>query len=142
MFFIFVNNNLFLTKSKIHNTNYFIDSITELFPAANWLEREAAELSGINFSGKKDLRNLIGLVSQDSILFNDSISNNIKLSSFNNNEEDVKKSAIIANANDFIDKLENKYESNVIDVSAITHGVYLLKIYSGERSSTKKIVIN
>jgi NADH:ubiquinone oxidoreductase subunit C len=58
-FFIFVNNNLFLTKSKIHNTNYFIDSITELFPAANWLEREAAELSGINFSGKKDLRNLM-----------------------------------------------------------------------------------
>lgn len=38
--------------------------------------------------------------------------------------------------------LTNKYESNVIDVSAITHGVYLLKIYSGERSSTKKIVIN
>jgi subfamily B ATP-binding cassette protein MsbA len=74
-------------------------------------------IDGINIKDlfKKDLRNLIGLVSQDSILFNDSISNNIKLSSFNNNEEDVKKSAIIANANDFIDKLENKYESNVGD---------------------------
>jgi len=36
----------------------------------------------------------------------------------------------------------NKPKSNVIDVSAITNGMYLLKIYSGERSSTKKIVIN
>lgn len=36
----------------------------------------------------------------------------------------------------------NKPKSNVIDVSAITNGMYLLKIYSGERSSTKKVVIN
>ena len=64
---------------------------------------------------KKDLRNLIGLVSQDSILFNDSITNNIQLSSSNNNEEEIKNSAIIANANDFIEKLENKYHSNVGD---------------------------
>ena len=33
----------------------------------------------------------------------------------NNNEEEVKKSAVIANANDFIEKLENKYHSNVGD---------------------------
>ena len=36
-----------------------LSSIAELFPAANWLEREASELHGINFSGKKDLRNLM-----------------------------------------------------------------------------------
>jgi len=67
-------------------------------------------IDGINIKDlfKKDLRSLIGLVSQDSILFNDSITNNIKLSSSNNNEEEVKKSAVIANANDFIEKLENK----------------------------------
>ena len=74
-------------------------------------------IDGINIKDlfKKDLRSLIGLVSQDSILFNDSITNNIKLSSSNNNEEEVKKSAVIANANDFIEKLENKYHSNVGD---------------------------
>ena len=74
-------------------------------------------IDGINIRDlfKKDLRSLIGLVSQDSILFNDSISNNIKLSSSNNNEEEIKKSALIANANDFIEKLENKYHSNVGD---------------------------
>jgi len=58
-FFVFVNNNVFLNKSKILSHNSFIDSITELFPAANWLEREAAELHGISFAGKKDLRNLM-----------------------------------------------------------------------------------
>ena len=36
-----------------------IQSISELFSAANWLEREVSELSGINLSGKKDLRNLM-----------------------------------------------------------------------------------
>jgi NADH:ubiquinone oxidoreductase subunit C len=34
-------------------------SITELFSNANWLEREVAELNGVFFSGKKDLRNLM-----------------------------------------------------------------------------------
>ena len=36
-----------------------IYSITELFPNANWLEREMSELHGIFFMGKKDLRNLM-----------------------------------------------------------------------------------
>ena len=36
-----------------------ISSISELFSAANWLEREASELSGVSFLGKKDLRNLM-----------------------------------------------------------------------------------
>ncbi|MDC0377816.1 ABC transporter ATP-binding protein/permease [Flavobacteriaceae bacterium] len=74
-------------------------------------------IDGINIKDifKKDLRSLIGLVSQDSILFNDSITNNIQLSNCENNEKEIKKSAIIANANDFIEKLENKYHSNVGD---------------------------
>jgi len=74
-------------------------------------------IDGINIKDifKKDLRSLIGLVSQDSILFNDSITNNIQLSNSKNNEKEIKNSAIIANANDFIEKLENKYHSNVGD---------------------------
>ena len=42
----------------IYATSY-VDSVAELFPAANWLEREVAELSGVVFTGKKDLRNLM-----------------------------------------------------------------------------------
>ena len=36
-----------------------ISSISEIFMAANWLERENSELHGVSFSGKKDLRNLL-----------------------------------------------------------------------------------
>jgi hypothetical protein len=36
-----------------------LNSITELFLNANWLEREISELHGIFFLGKKDLRNLM-----------------------------------------------------------------------------------
>jgi len=36
-----------------------LSSITELFFAANWLEREVSELHAITFNGKKDIRNLM-----------------------------------------------------------------------------------
>jgi NADH-quinone oxidoreductase subunit C len=39
--------------------NFNLASISELFPNASWLEREVSELSGIVFSNKKDLRNLM-----------------------------------------------------------------------------------
>jgi NADH:ubiquinone oxidoreductase subunit C len=54
-FFIFVNNN---SNSKFKN-KIKLNSITNLFLNANWLEREAYELSGVFFYGKKDLRNLM-----------------------------------------------------------------------------------
>ena len=58
-FFIFVINNPspFITKNACFNTP--LNSISELFLNANWLEREAAELHGLFFAGKKDLRNLL-----------------------------------------------------------------------------------
>ena len=58
-FYFFILNNFGSNNSTgtMFNTNF--TSITELFPAANWLEREAAELHGVSFSGKKDLRNLM-----------------------------------------------------------------------------------
>jgi NADH:ubiquinone oxidoreductase subunit C len=52
---------LFFQPGLSHKGHYMsqLASITELFSAANWLEREVSELSGISFSGKKDLRNLM-----------------------------------------------------------------------------------
>jgi NADH:ubiquinone oxidoreductase subunit C len=58
-FFVFTQSSSQLVQSKILNKNDSIDSIAELFPAANWLEREMAELHGVSFFGKKDLRNLM-----------------------------------------------------------------------------------
>jgi len=58
-FFLFTQTAHSFNKSKFLKVNESSDSIAELFPAANWLEREISELHGINFSGKKDLRNLM-----------------------------------------------------------------------------------
>ena len=62
-----------------------------------------------------ELRKLMGLVSQDSILFNDSILNNIKLSNSKASSKDVEKAAEIANAGNFIEKFEKGYNLNVGD---------------------------
>ena len=58
-FFLFTQNISSVVKSKFLAKNDSLDSIAELFPAANWLEREIAELHGVSFFGKKDLRNLM-----------------------------------------------------------------------------------
>lgn len=61
----------------------------------------------------KDYRHLFGLVTQDSILFHDTIFNNIALASTNPSMEEVVNAARIANAEEFILKLPLQYEENV-----------------------------
>lgn len=61
----------------------------------------------------KDYRQLFGLVTQDSILFNDSIFNNIALGDDTPTLEKVKAAAEIANASEFIEKLPEHYETSV-----------------------------
>ena len=62
-----------------------------------------------------DLRSLMGIVSQDSILFNDTIFNNIRLGNVNASEHEVKEAAKIANAHEFIKATENGYNTNIGD---------------------------
>ena len=59
------------------------------------------------------LREKIGLVSQDSILFNDTVSNNIKLGSLQSSNKDVYESAKKANAFEFIEKMSDKFDTNI-----------------------------
>jgi NADH:ubiquinone oxidoreductase subunit C len=58
-FFIFCSNIKNSQVSKSLESNVTLNSISEVFSSANWLERENSELHGVNFSGKKDLRNLL-----------------------------------------------------------------------------------
>jgi len=62
-----------------------------------------------------DLRSLLGIVSQESILFNDSIYNNILLGKLDATEEEIITAAKIANAHNFIVKTENGYQTNIGD---------------------------
>ena len=64
---------------------------------------------------KKSLRGLMGIVSQDSILFNDTIENNIKLGTQAATEEAILEAAQIANADEFIQNLPEKYKTNIGD---------------------------
>jgi subfamily B ATP-binding cassette protein MsbA len=64
---------------------------------------------------KKSLRNLMGIVSQDSILFNDTISNNIKLGKQDATAAAILEAAKIANADEFIQNLSDTYDTNIGD---------------------------
>ncbi len=62
-----------------------------------------------------DLRSLMGIVSQESILFNDTIYNNIRLGKIDAPEEEVIAAAKVANAHHFILETENGYQTNIGD---------------------------
>ena len=61
------------------------------------------------------LRKLIGLVTQDSILFNDSIKNNLLIGNESANDEDIIEALKIANAWEFVKDLPNTIDANIGD---------------------------
>ena len=63
----------------------------------------------------KDLRRLLGVVTQESILFNDSVLNNIAFGLDNVSEEDVINAAKVANAHEFIANLPQGYHTFIGD---------------------------
>ncbi|NOQ27871.1 MAG: ATP-binding cassette domain-containing protein [Bacteroidales bacterium] len=62
-----------------------------------------------------DLRSLMGIVSQESILFNDTIYNNIAFGMNNATEAEIIEAAKVANAHEFILQTENGYQTNIGD---------------------------
>jgi subfamily B ATP-binding cassette protein MsbA len=74
-------------------------------------------IDGINIKNikKKSLRGLMGLVTQDSILFNDSVKKNIGLGKENASDAEIIEAAKIANAHEFILDLPEGYETNIGD---------------------------
>ena len=71
---------------------------------------------------KKSLRELMGLVTQESILFNDSVKNNITLGVDHASDEEIMNAAKIANAHEFIKDLPNQYENNIGDSGNMLSG--------------------
>ena len=64
---------------------------------------------------KHSLRNLMGLVTQDSILFNDTIKNNVRLGKEDATDDEVLKALEIANAWEFVKDLPEGMDTNIGD---------------------------
>ncbi len=53
------NADILIVKVNITEKDFKIDSITDVFSSANWEEREAYDLFGIQFNGHPDLRRIL-----------------------------------------------------------------------------------
>jgi ABC-type multidrug transport system fused ATPase/permease subunit len=74
-------------------------------------------IDGVSLKGMtlESIRRQMGFVSQDSILFNDSVQNNIALGSSGIQMDRIVQAARIANAEEFIKDLKGKYDFNIGD---------------------------
>lgn len=63
----------------------------------------------------ESLNRLMGIVTQESVLFNDTVFNNIAFGMNNASMEDVERAAKIAHAHEFISQMEDGYQSNIGD---------------------------
>lgn len=92
-------------------------TLADLVPRFHDVTSGALLIDGININqySLESLRNNMGIVTQEPILFNDSIQENIKLSKPGATQEEVENAARIANAHDFIINKENGYNTNIGD---------------------------
>ena len=92
-------------------------TMVDLIPRYYDVQEGEVLIDGINVKdlGIHDLRQLIGNVNQEAILFNDSFRNNISFGVDNATQEQIEEAAKIANAYDFIMASENGFDTNIGD---------------------------
>lgn len=92
-------------------------TLIDLLPRFYEVQEGAILIDGINIKDfyLKDLRNLMALVSQEAILFNDTIYNNIVFGMENISPQQVEEAAKIANAHEFIFQTEHGYQTVIGD---------------------------
>lgn len=88
-------------------------TLADLIPRFHDVSRGEILVDGINIKDYKiyDLRRLIGVVSQEPILFNDTIYNNITLGTGGASQERIEEAAKVANAHNFILKKKDGYQT-------------------------------
>jgi len=90
-------------------------TLADLLPRFYDIQHGEITYDGINIKEASitDLRNHIGIVSQESILFNTSVKENIAFGMPNATNEEIENAAKIANAHNFITELEDGYDTNI-----------------------------
>jgi subfamily B ATP-binding cassette protein MsbA len=92
-------------------------TLVDLIPRYYDVQEGEVLIDGINVKdlGINDLRQLIGNVNQEAILFNDSFRNNISFGVDNATQDQIEEAARIANAYDFIMASEAEFDTNIGD---------------------------
>ena len=92
-------------------------TLVDLIPRYYDVQEGEVLIDGVNVKdlGLYDLRQLIGNVNQEAILFNDTFRNNIAFGVDNASDEEVAEAARIANAYDFIMASEKGFDTNIGD---------------------------
>lgn len=92
-------------------------TLLDLIPRYYDVQEGEVLIDGVNVKdvGIHDLRQLIGNVNQEAILFNDTFFNNISFGVEHATQEQVEQAAKIANAHDFITQSEKGYDTNIGD---------------------------
>ena len=101
-------------------------------------------IDGVNIKdySSKELRNSVGLVLQDPFLYHGTVESNIKMYNESLTREDVIEAAKFVDAHNFIDKLEDKYDSLVTERgSTFSSGERQLLTFARTIASKPKILI-
>lgn len=115
------NINLIIPKGKtialVGQSGSGKSTLVDLIPRYYDVQEGEVLIDGINVKdlGIHDLRQLIGNVNQEAILFNDSFFNNITFGVDSATQEEVEQAARIANAHEFIVATEKGYDTFVGD---------------------------
>ncbi|MDD6003570.1 MAG: ABC transporter ATP-binding protein [Bacteroidales bacterium] len=119
--YVLRNINLSIPKGKtvalVGQSGSGKSTLVDLLPRFWDVEEGEILIDGVNIKDYKltDLRSMMGNVNQESILFNDTIRNNIAFGVEAATDEEVSAAAAIANATEFIDEKPEKYDTVVGD---------------------------
>ncbi len=118
---VFENLNLTIQKGQtialVGPSGGGKSTLTDLIPRFYDPTEGQILIDGVDIRDYKilDLRGLMGIVTQESILFNDTIGNNISFAKESVTKDQVEQAAKIANAHSFIIETESGYETNIGD---------------------------
>src|SRR5690606_17026034 len=92
-------------------------TLADLVPRFHDVTSGEVLIDGVNIRGYslQSVRGLMSIVTQEPILFNDTIFNNIRLGKDDATEEEIYHAAKVANAHDFIIRKEEGYHTNIGD---------------------------
>ena len=115
------NINLYIEKGKtvalVGSSGAGKSSLADLVPRFHDVTSGELLIDGVNIKSytQQSVRKMMGIVTQEPILFNDTIARNIALGTEVSDEKDIEQAARIANAWSFIQQKENGLHENIGD---------------------------